>query len=710
MGAEASTEQKVSEEKYDEKYDNKSEADNDDTEQEVIVNDGDFRRQIYRFVSHRDLPIIKCIGQIEPSYNYNIKHSYRTRTPGTGTAYRLTADSKKVFVVTCAHNVRRPINHCTSCNTYNNKNKCSKCGKTCNSKKVIKPTCVEFHRYTTTNKDFGQLEDSYECQVLYVPDQYDKNRASEKGYDFAILIFDDHNDNYYAKNCHSIKTHNGVGILTKYKRFSIFGYPGKDYGEAKKDLLYGDVMKSDAEREGIEFIKCDTKHAQFVLRQRYVDTSPGQSGAAVFTKTKNECVILGIHVGGHEKKSNQKDDYSYNRATLLSERYIKIMNNITENGQTLFGYPMIDNRGNITSDTYTLTEHDFSNWAVNKIMKKINFVELLQNQTKDFNQRTAYWKFIRRKLPNEYNGLVQKCQKKVQNLQKRHPLLIKTMSFDEISAIYTYTATHMYRKLNISLDEGSDEYASYCGPLFSGLSKLPFNWETTYFPAQSKRIKHRVLTVFKIGAIFVSQHFRSSTEDLKLAERCATRTYPTGCVFEIENSIHARNIQPFSMMGEKEFVFFPNTHCLIKDIYTKGQQTHIKCEEISFPWATKAILWIDNSPQQRKKIMETAEANGVRIVHRSSMNGALACLDFIVNTNEKFNVFVIDQIDGCSGAVLVEELKKRQYNSSKICIYTQKAATVIQECKDNGVYDKDLIFIATKTTDIETYVESIAKF
>eukprot|EP01084_Bolivina_argentea_P089458 161417_1 len=210
------------------------------------------------------------------------------------------------------------------------KKKCSKCKQSCGNKKVIKPTSIEFHRYTTTNINFGGLEDSYQCQEMHVPTGYDEgNMFAENGFDFAIVTFDDHKDGYYATNCSGIKLHEGTDTLKKYKRFSIFGYPGKDYENAKKDLLYGYAMKSNAEEKGTELIQCKSygrMQAKYVLRQRYVDTSAGQSGSAVFVKTKeNEVIIFGVHVGGHQRDDDKKDDYTYNRATLLCSQHIRRM-------------------------------------------------------------------------------------------------------------------------------------------------------------------------------------------------------------------------------------------------------------------------------------------------------------------------------------------------------------------------------------------------
>eukprot|EP01084_Bolivina_argentea_P110958 198071_1 len=318
---------------------NKFEADCSDSDdphdyQEVMVNNSDYRKPIHQFVRYRDLSIIKCIGQIETEYNYQTEHEFKERTAGTGTAYQIT-NNGYVLVLTCAHNIRYVIRHCTTCDTFNLLNKlCSKCKKKCDKKKVIMPTAIQFHRYTITYQNFGYLENTYDCDEVYIPEAYEQNRAAQKGFDFAILKFQDENDGYYTTNCHDIMIQLGEKILGTHKRFSIFGYPGKDYGNAKKNQLYGYGMISDASAQGVELTECKESYGNFArktkysLKQRVVDASPGVSGSVLFVKSNNEeTTIFGIHTGGHARDENKKDDYAFNRATLLSDEYIAIMKN-----------------------------------------------------------------------------------------------------------------------------------------------------------------------------------------------------------------------------------------------------------------------------------------------------------------------------------------------------------------------------------------------
>eukprot|EP01084_Bolivina_argentea_P043710 80511_1 len=125
----------------DSKYDDESESDND--YKEVIVNDGDFRAEIYDFPVHRDLSIIKSIGQMKSEFNYQTEHEYKASVAGTGTVYKV-ADNI-AFVVSCAHNIRFQIYECAKCNKYYRKKWCSKCKQTLAStdKKLLKPTFIE---------------------------------------------------------------------------------------------------------------------------------------------------------------------------------------------------------------------------------------------------------------------------------------------------------------------------------------------------------------------------------------------------------------------------------------------------------------------------------------------------------------------------------------------------------------------------------------
>eukprot|EP01084_Bolivina_argentea_P077725 141017_1 len=163
----------------DNKYDTDSDADGD--YKEVVVNNEDFRKEIFEFDFHRDLPLIKCIGQIESEFNYKIKNNFKVSAVGTGTVYKVVDGN--AFILSCAHNIRLKIYECAKCNTFNRKRICSKCGNSLQStdKKLIKPTYTEFKRRTITEQNFGRVERSYKCEEIYVPKAYESNFKLEAG-------------------------------------------------------------------------------------------------------------------------------------------------------------------------------------------------------------------------------------------------------------------------------------------------------------------------------------------------------------------------------------------------------------------------------------------------------------------------------------------------------------------------------------------------
>eukprot|EP01084_Bolivina_argentea_P304051 525039_1 len=245
----------------DTKYNDDSETDEDD--KQTIVNGADYRAEIYEFPVHRDLSIVQCIGQIQCEYNYQIEHDYRVTTIGTGTVYKVADNA--VFVVTCANNQRLRIYECKSCKKYINRKKfCKKCQQTLTSddKKLLKPTKIEFKRRKTTRINFGLVECIYKCEEIYAPRGYDQNTVLTRGFDVAILMFYD-NSKYYSEYCKNIGLEIGKKATEIHKRWCLFGYPGVDWGNAKKNKLYGYAMKSDAEKNGYELKKCDKPNGNF---------------------------------------------------------------------------------------------------------------------------------------------------------------------------------------------------------------------------------------------------------------------------------------------------------------------------------------------------------------------------------------------------------------------------------------------------------------
>eukprot|EP01084_Bolivina_argentea_P044691 82227_1 len=172
----------------DTKYD---ESESDEDYQEVIVNNGDYRTQIYEFPVHRDLPIVKCIGQIRCEFNYQIEHEYKVSAVGTGTVYKVV--DNVAFILSCGHNIRHKIYECCKCNKYYRKKWCSQCKQGLNDKKILKPTCIEFQRRKTTINSFGLVEAAYKCKEIYIPPGYEENAVLQRGFDFAVLMFHDNN-------------------------------------------------------------------------------------------------------------------------------------------------------------------------------------------------------------------------------------------------------------------------------------------------------------------------------------------------------------------------------------------------------------------------------------------------------------------------------------------------------------------------------------
>eukprot|EP01084_Bolivina_argentea_P081245 147137_1 len=195
----------------DSKYDD---SDSDDDYKEVVVNSSDFRKEVYEFSSHRDLKVIKCIGQIESEFNYQVENEYKVSAVGTGTVYRVV--NGVAFTVTCAHNIRLKVYNCSKCNTYNKTKTCSKCTDTLtsNDKKYITPTHIEFTRRDLTPNNFGLSKQSYKCEEVYIPDAYENNTILKRGFDFAVLMFID--DGYYNQNCKNIILDVGTKILATH--------------------------------------------------------------------------------------------------------------------------------------------------------------------------------------------------------------------------------------------------------------------------------------------------------------------------------------------------------------------------------------------------------------------------------------------------------------------------------------------------------------
>eukprot|EP01084_Bolivina_argentea_P180604 312036_1 len=187
----------------DEKYELYSS--DDDQYQESIVTGGDGRRRIDVFKPQLD-DIFGCIGQLDVEYDYMDKHKYRGFGKGTGTVIfvgNANKNKKKLgYILTCAHNVRLSLTHCTKqqCNTYRRKGVCTVCKESTGPeqhKKVVKATKIIFRDRSIEYNNYGKTVENYKCTELYVPDiKYMNYPKPKDGYDWAFLSFVDSSDVY----------------------------------------------------------------------------------------------------------------------------------------------------------------------------------------------------------------------------------------------------------------------------------------------------------------------------------------------------------------------------------------------------------------------------------------------------------------------------------------------------------------------------------
>eukprot|EP01084_Bolivina_argentea_P285385 489377_1 len=365
---------------------------------------------------------------------------------------------------------------------------------------------------------------------------------------------------------------------------------------------------------------------------------------------------------------------------------------------------------------------DFINQNVeNHNVNNMNKVKkLIKNKNKTFNPNTAFWKFIKQKTSNSYNNCVNMCKEKVDKLKEKQSSLIRNMSFDDISAITLYTTSEFYRPLNSSLRSRKDEWAPFCGPLLSGLNKLPFVWQKLYRGTKSKTVKKRIKESYKVGAIVRWDSFTSTSTDKNVATNgffCGAG----GTVFEIESGFRGRDIELFSaVQSEKEILFSVSSHFVITYIDTSAERCIVKLKELPFPWDSKTILWVDDIPTNNKGIMEEFEANGIMVIPRISTFGAKEFLDFTknainLNTFGKFRVITDmyrmewpkddtskEQVkDKYAGVTLISELRNVGYNN-KVCIYTGNKEKAVNKCEERNVYD-NRVLVTTSPSEVKKY-------
>lgn len=141
---------------------------------------------------------------------------------------------------------------------------------------------------------------------VYYPEEYETADENDRDkYDYALLVLDRFIGNetgffrinklYNKERLSSMKVH-------------IYGYP-----EEMGKHLYG--------MEGFFKFDEDTKDFEKDMILHELDSTPGQSGAALYIKDHNSYYIIGIHLGGFPKEFN----IQYNRAIFLNEDRISII-------------------------------------------------------------------------------------------------------------------------------------------------------------------------------------------------------------------------------------------------------------------------------------------------------------------------------------------------------------------------------------------------
>eukprot|EP01084_Bolivina_argentea_P001261 2327_1 len=189
------------------KYDNDEEdMDSEEDLQEVCVTGGDKRREIYK-TKHKSDIIVDCIGHLRVTYHHTIGGGCAI---GTGTIFHV--DGTKCFILTCAHNIRTRVYHCTKDQCVGKmlqRKNCSRCGSNVVKKKELyKAVKVEFIRWGTTKATFGNHEDAYDCDMngfLVDDDEYAKYPHIKSGYDIAILVINNKKAaDFYRDKCKKI--------------------------------------------------------------------------------------------------------------------------------------------------------------------------------------------------------------------------------------------------------------------------------------------------------------------------------------------------------------------------------------------------------------------------------------------------------------------------------------------------------------------------
>eukprot|EP01084_Bolivina_argentea_P009018 16879_1 len=294
--------------------------------QEVLLMGNDRRTHVLKSKSNN---IYGCVGELVVRYDY---HEYKFNKKAIGTANVIFVADKnkdneekeanqKGFLLTCAHNIRLTVIHCTKCKTYRLKKRkngertsCIYCHEINGQNQkilLVKATKITFRERSIDDKNYGERLQDFDCQEYYVPDNdYMKFPLTTGGFDWAFLQFTD-NGTYKQRLMHiHIKLVNGINVFNnKVKReYGIFG--------CINDEMVGMISK-----ESNKFIVKHNKRTNLMyLQQTAIDTGYGQSGSLIWFKEKDLIQVCGIHCGGSQGSKNHLQPY--NIATLIDDRII----------------------------------------------------------------------------------------------------------------------------------------------------------------------------------------------------------------------------------------------------------------------------------------------------------------------------------------------------------------------------------------------------
>eukprot|EP01084_Bolivina_argentea_P132889 234503_1 len=170
-------------------------------------------------------------------------------------------------------------------------------------------------------------------------------------------------------------------------------------------------------------------------------------------------------------------------------------------------------------------------WSINKIIKRSNFNYELGNKSKTFDKHFGeFANFL------ENNNLTDK----IPNISQIYNTteLATNLSYDQILSIYLYN--QIEKIMNESFNIQSDKWTIYCSYLLSGLSKLPFQYDTVYRPIPQNE--------YKIGNLIRFHQF--------LPASTSQKWFKTRYILEIKNGFRGRDISTFINQKPKTQILF----------------------------------------------------------------------------------------------------------------------------------------------------------